>query len=519
MGAIMYNVAYITDDNYVLPTAASINSLIKNSGDAEFRIFLIAHKVRKERLSAIAARSSTRVDIRIIDSGLDFSTIDAIHPWVTKSSLCKFALPSILADLDSVLYIDGDTVLYPGFTGIFSEDISNRYAAVVMDLGAMRFQKAHVSLGLEKYFNSGVMYLNLAKMRKDGIPEKLMKYRIEHPGGVFMDQDAFNAVFHGNVTYASLKYNCLELYSLKFSENEVLTFFNATENDLRNPAVRHFAGGDKPWQSHRASSVDCFAQYVPREDILPVARNYISLLEEDVTKSLSIINSGTPKRPYTLGDNMLRQSADGVTLEGFSEEEAWGRWTTGSAKIQVSSEDFLNLSGDIRLHMRLYSWHEDRNVTITFNGLAIFNAVVPCGDKMTNVDMTLERAKVQGFNTIELIPSGEPCSPADLRLSADSRKIALGVAFVKIVENTAGRFSAIEEDGKALKGETLALADRMEHMSGDIGTVNDRLARLDVDMAALRNELLAIRTSISYKIGRAITCVPRKIRDKIRQWR
>ncbi len=64
-------------------------------------------------------------------------------------------------------------------------------------------------LSIEKhrgYFNSGVMLLNLAAMRRDEITKKLFDYR-EHGINFFMDQDALNVVFRDEVKFLSWKDN------------------------------------------------------------------------------------------------------------------------------------------------------------------------------------------------------------------------------------------------------------------------------------------------------------------------
>lgn len=568
----MHDIVYITDGNYILPTTISIKSLINAAGDARLRIHVVLHGVGKGEIPAILGMGTEKIEIHPIEDALDFSGIAVSHPYVTKSALCKFYLPEILADREQVLYIDGDTLVNPGFLDIFNEDIANRYAAVVMDLGAMRLQKAHEPLGHDRYFNSGVMFLNLEKMRADGISEKLMQYRLKNKKGVFMDQDAFNAVFGNCVTYMDLKYNCLDLYRLKFDEGDVLSVFNATRDDFLHPAIEHFAGGEKPWLSHKSVCVDDFIRHVPSDYALPVAKSYIAKLEEGVGARLSILEGGTPKRPYGLGGNMLALNADGVTLEGFHSAEEGLRWTSGLAKINVSSEDFLNLSGDIRLHLRLCSFHEDRHVLVRFNGKTVFDGQVPCGHALTNIDVTLEHDIVQGYNTIEIVPDGTPLSPFELGFSLDDRKLALGIAFVKIVENTVRRFSSLENgaslldarsaalegrsaalEGRstALEGRSAALEGRSAELEGraaalegraaaheaktaeidalateleaktnwldksmirDQAALDARFAELDVAMAELRNDLAAIRNSTSYRVGRAVTAIPRKIR-------
>ena len=117
------------------------------------------------------------------------------HSYISKDALIKFQLPWIFRDLDRILYIDGDTLLFSGFEQIFETDIDDYFAAVVMDMYMMKIGEWHKKPGLKCYFNSGVIYLNLEKMRRENCSEKLVEYQKGDIENVFMDQNALNVVF------------------------------------------------------------------------------------------------------------------------------------------------------------------------------------------------------------------------------------------------------------------------------------------------------------------------------------
>ena len=480
----MYDIAYITDSGYLLPTAISMKSLIESAEGERVRIHVVSHGLETREKASLLGLRTPDAEIRIVDSAMEFPDIADEHLYVTKSALCKFCLPSLLPDLDNVLYIDGDTLVHQGFLDIFENDISNCYAAVIMDLLATR-NNEHARLGTSRYFNSGVMYLNLGKMRSDGISEKLIHWRATN-SSKYMDNDAFNAVFGEKVLYIELKYNCQTLYGRMVTEEDVLTFFNADVDDLRSPAISHFTGSGKPWRSCKAGAVEKFAADAPSAFALPVALNWMKALDHEVAVSLSAAHGGNPKRPYCLGANMLSHATDGVVLDGFADEEAWGRWTTGPARILVQSNDFQRLSSAARLNLRISSFAAERSATISFNGEIVHEGPVPSGDSTLDVDVALDKARLSESNVIEIAPDGGRLfSPSELKLGDDTRKLAFGVHFVRMVENSACAFSGMEE----------------------------RLARLDAQIAELRDALGNMHNSPSYKIGRAITWLPRKMRQ------
>lgn len=172
----MHNIVYITNDNYVLPTKTSINSIVQNITDTEICVNVICVEVTEKNQQALKNLSSENVVVKTLSYSNDFADLGLNHHYVSKAALFKFSLPEIFNDLDRILYIDGDMIVSESMIELFYLDIAECYCAVVQDMLAchMGFDK---KLGHEKYFNSGMMYLNLKKMREDNVTQKLIDYK------------------------------------------------------------------------------------------------------------------------------------------------------------------------------------------------------------------------------------------------------------------------------------------------------------------------------------------------------
>ena len=110
--------------------------------------------------------------------------------------------------MDKLLYLDCDILIQDDLSELFSMDIDDVYAAVTKDHFAkkLNYDKA---IGVENYFNSGVMLLNLKKMRKDNVYEKLLKAKQNDTLNQCVDQHALNQVFYKQVKFLSPAYNCM----------------------------------------------------------------------------------------------------------------------------------------------------------------------------------------------------------------------------------------------------------------------------------------------------------------------
>lgn len=273
----MRNIVYLTDENYAMPTCVSIVSLMKNNTSrTDYNIYILANEISDESREKLQALEDEYVVCECIDVNnkayealAETCLTKGIH--VSKMALFKFDIANILKDVDKVLYLDGDTIINHDISDLFSIDISEHYLAAADDMGDVISENGKSSqaqrIGIENrtYFNSGVMYLNLGKMREDHIPEKLLKYRMEEPN-YFMDQDALNAVLGGNRISLSSCYNFLTVMLSRLKLESIAKRFgtplyNTVEECIANQTIIHMADKYKPWCYNIPLLTDLFKHY------------------------------------------------------------------------------------------------------------------------------------------------------------------------------------------------------------------------------------------------------------------
>ncbi len=526
----MYNVAYVTDNGYLLPTKASIASLVQSANGEEITVYVVTFGVSEERRRELVSLGQGGVCVRVKALTDVFRPKKFQHAYLTNTAFAKFQLPEIFPDLSTLLYLDGDTLLAPGFASVFKTDIRAAYAAVVMDMCAMAEGEWHRKLGCERYFNTGVMYLNLAKMREDGVPQKLRDCSDRDDYSfVFGEQNAINAVFGRDVVFLSPAYNFFShIYPQRFSTEAVARFFGVSEEVLKAPLIRHLAGSRKPWLSPDLDVGADWIRFVSSEDHLAVARNYCITLAGDlatglekerkctakaladrvnpIVRDLSRLNdavanlktvaAGRAANPYCLGNDMLATRTDGVLLEGFYREEPWGRWAGASCSMQINLGQTLKPSAGFLLSLRMRSFHVPRNVDITLNGTLLHEATAtPQGlDFIVKVDRNLIRSD----NILAFTSDKEAESPADLATGADKRTLGIGFSYIRL-----------EEDSPAL----------FQQIQTKLAEAEERIAEQERRLARLESELQGLRffSSLLAKIWRAVTFLPRAVHRFLRK--
>ena len=255
-----YPVALITDKNYVIPTAVAIQSLIRSFKRKERLIVCIIFCGVDEKDKRLFQKFTRKnVEIRIIDyDAHNLTQYNEDGYYVTETALVKFCIPRLLPEYDRILYIDGDVLIQRDMTDIFKTDIDGYYAAAVEDMIGVISTGLHKKLGLRRYFNSGVLFLNARKFREDRLEERLFAVKASHPEYWCMDQDVFNDVFSMKVLFLPQKWNLMMPnffqkmeQSPDFSIHDIDAFFGSSYGSMeameQDAYLLHLTNEKKPW--------------------------------------------------------------------------------------------------------------------------------------------------------------------------------------------------------------------------------------------------------------------------------
>lgn len=116
----------------------------------------------------------------------------------TYMSFMRLALPTILPDENRVLWLDCDTIVDADITELFEMDLQGKCFGAVQE-----FEK---SIRVGKYFNAGVLLMDLQRMREIGIEKPLIEFVNTIKAGL-PDQDALNLIGYEEIVPIPSKYN------------------------------------------------------------------------------------------------------------------------------------------------------------------------------------------------------------------------------------------------------------------------------------------------------------------------
>lgn len=272
------NIAFIADGGFFLPSVVALTSLLENKKESsEYHIYFIMvdfSEKQKAILKELAQKKQAMLDmieIKEKDIKDKYEGIAKHECCASISALIKFDLPYICAKEDKLLYLDGDIIVKTDLSELADVDLrGDEYAAVVEDSGVL-YSKTLIRQNIDKYFNSGVMLLNLKALREHKIPERLVEEKFKDQDNSLMDQHVLNKVFQGHTRLLSQKYNLLYMnlirakyfYSLSIEDvNHKYGVSYKNWDEMRDQAaIIHYSSFDKPWKYSDVTGVEIWDYY------------------------------------------------------------------------------------------------------------------------------------------------------------------------------------------------------------------------------------------------------------------
>lgn len=275
---------------YAKPGLVSIYSLlISNLEESELNIYYIENNISEHNKNEI---------IKLVNEynrNIYFIPMPDLSKYATgllRTNEIVYSycfLQNILPDnIDRILLIECDAIALRSLKDLYNIDINDYYIAAADDVKSTWYKKA---LGLKEdsiYINSGVMLLNLKKMRHDNITPKMTELLSSKSSNLFYEvQDEINVVFESKIKILPPKYNCttaLFLYNYKNMKRYRRPSSCFSEDEYRQavtkPYIVHFTTNQiiqsRPWID------DCVHPYKKVYDNL---KNHTSWSDSKLWKS------------------------------------------------------------------------------------------------------------------------------------------------------------------------------------------------------------------------------------------
>lgn len=242
------------DKNYIPPLQVMLTSLHMNNPGEDVELYLLHSKLQEKELEPLEKQCGRLgykfFPVKIEDSWFSQAPVTKQYP---REMYYRLLAPCFLPQkLHRILYLDPDILVINSLKPLWETDMKGRLFAAAAHTGKTNLANNinQVRLGTtNKYFNSGVLLINLDQGRKEILPEEIFQYAGEHAKELLLpDQDILNAVF-GSRTLELDDY--LWNYDARNYSTYLLRSGGVCDMDwvMGNTGILHFCGKTKPWQA------------------------------------------------------------------------------------------------------------------------------------------------------------------------------------------------------------------------------------------------------------------------------
>lgn len=291
---------FATDNNYVPFLAVSIKSLLENaSKDYFYNIHVLTDGISKENQEELEKHMSPNSKLIFDDVSKHVERIkdrlDAtLRDYYTASIFYRLFIAALYPEYKKAIYLDCDITVVGDISKMYEIELGDKIFGVVPDdvIASVEqfriYAKEGIGVDYDKYFNSGVLLMNLEKYREEKIKERfvylLVKYNFETAAP---DQDYLNAICKDKVLYLERGWDRM-----------------STDEDYDGELfIIHYNNFRKPWYYDDVPYARYFWEYAPKttfyNKILDMKKNFTPEMAEKkekgaiglVEQTIRIINS------------------------------------------------------------------------------------------------------------------------------------------------------------------------------------------------------------------------------------
>lgn len=232
------NIVFSSDNNYSKYTGVAICSIFENkTTEKNINIFILdggINETNKEKLINISKKYNFYLEFKKVSNEKIKKLKTTGH--ITHPTYYRIMIPEIFPNLNKVLYLDCDILVTGDLLDLYLIDIEKYFIAACDEEDYIKGRLEILEIPNHKYFNAGVLLINLKKWRKENLSKKLINHALENLHKFDMhDQDILNSFLYDKWIEMPYKYNYtswfLDLHPIK---------------NIKDVSIIHYTGL-KPW--------------------------------------------------------------------------------------------------------------------------------------------------------------------------------------------------------------------------------------------------------------------------------
>ncbi len=224
-------VFYAIDENFAPFLNVAITSLLDHaSSNNYYKIHILHHNLRDADRKILEEYNSDICSIIFIDVEKELNNVAeklTLRDYYTNTIYYRLFIETLCPNYDKVVYLDADTILLDDVANLYNHDVKNYLAGVIMEdvmnnydvFGT--YSERVLGIHRTKYFNSGILVLNLKKFREEKIRDKFLDILNKFRFVLAPDQDYLNLLCKDKVLYIEHGWNRAPIPNTELTRNKL----------------------------------------------------------------------------------------------------------------------------------------------------------------------------------------------------------------------------------------------------------------------------------------------------------
>lgn len=223
---------FAVDDGYCPFLAVAVQSMIDNSSpENHYSIKVLNTDISRENKNKISKYKRENISIEFVDLNYYIRKVkDKLYTrdYYSKTTYFRLFIPNLYPQYDKALYLDSDIVILDDIANLFDIDLGDNLVAAAPD-DVIQFHPvfqtyAEKVVGVadyHRYFNAGVLLMNLHQLRRFKFQEKFVYLLDKIKFSVAQDQDYLNRLCKGRVKLVDRTWNRMPIEDPKIRAEDV----------------------------------------------------------------------------------------------------------------------------------------------------------------------------------------------------------------------------------------------------------------------------------------------------------
>ena len=264
---------FSVDDNYIPYLAVALKSIILNASKKHnYKAIVLHQDVEESNIKKVMALKQEGFDIEFVPmedclgSITDRMSNRLRADYFTLTIYFRLFIPAMFPEYDKGIYLDSDIVVPGDISELYETELNGNLIGASVDYSIQnipefaKYTERGIGVHISKYINSGVLLMNLKKLREASIDKRFLELlNTYHFDTIAPDQDYLNALCNGKIQYLPGTWDTMP------EENSEV---------VNQPKLIHYNLFAKPWCYDNIQYEDYFWNYAKETEFYSEIRKH-----------------------------------------------------------------------------------------------------------------------------------------------------------------------------------------------------------------------------------------------------